>query len=86
MRLLKNGKNTLRAEITNISGHGFWMLFDGKEYFLPFGKYPWFKDATVSAISNVQVFHGHHFHWPDLDVDLSVEILNNPNRYPLTYK
>ncbi len=86
MKLLKNGKNILKPEITNVSEHGLWIFINGKEYFLPFKKYPWFKDATISSISNVKLIHNHHFYWPDLDVDLSIEILNNPDNYPLTYK
>lgn len=86
MKSVKNGKNTLAIEITNISKHGLWILFEGREYFLPFKKYPWFRDAKISSITKVEVFHNHHLYWPDLDVDLSTEILNNPENYPLTYK
>ena len=86
MKSLKNGKNTLKAEITNISEHGFWILLAKKEYFLPFEKYPWFKDAKISSIVNVKIFHNHHLYWPDLDVDLTTEILENPQNFPLTYK
>ena len=86
MKSLKNGKNILRAEITNISAHGFWIFLSGKEYFLPFEQYPWFKDAKISAITNLKILHGHHLYWPDLDVDLTTEILENPENYPLIYK
>lgn len=86
MKLLKNGRNTSKAEITNISQHGFWILLAEKEYFLPFEKYPWFKEAKISAITNLKVLHGHHLYWPDLDVDLTTEILENPENYPLIYK
>jgi len=85
MKSLKNGKSTSKIEITNISQHGFWIFIDKKEYFLPFKKYPWFKDAKISAILNVKISHGHHLYWPDLDVDLSTKILTDPDRYPLTY-
>jgi hypothetical protein len=80
------GESTLRAEVTNISEHGFWILLSDKEYFLPFEKYPWFRDAKISAITNIQIFHNHHLYWPDLDVDLSTEILENPDHYPLIYQ
>ncbi|MBI5399284.1 DUF2442 domain-containing protein [Candidatus Saganbacteria bacterium] len=86
MRSSKNGKNILKPEITNISEHGFWTLLQGREYFLSFKKYPWFKEAKISAITNVKLFHNHHLYWPDLDVDLSTEILANPDKYPLIYK
>ena len=85
MKSLENGKTISNPEITNISEHGFWILLDKKEYFLPFAKYPWFKDAKISSLINVELLHGHHLHWPELDVDLSIEILDNPERYPLSY-
>ncbi len=86
MKSLKNGKNTLKPKIINISEHGFWILLNDKEYFLPFITYPWFKDAKISSIINVELFHNHHLYWPELDVDLSIEILTNSDKYPLTYK
>jgi hypothetical protein len=27
-----------------------------------------------------------NLHWPKLDVDLKIEILQNPEKYPLLYK
>jgi len=79
-----NGKNISKPEITNISEHGFWIFLQNKEYFLPFDNYPWFKDATVSQISDVELIRNHHLYWPKLDVDLTTEILENPGKYPLT--
>ena len=86
MKLLKNGKNISKPEITNISEHGFWIYIRAKEYFLSFKEYPWFKDAKISSITDVELMHGHHLYWPKLDVDLTTEILENPEKYPLTYK
>ncbi len=86
MKLLKNGKNILKPEITNISEHGFWIFLKNKEYFLPYKQYPWFKDANISSITDVKLIHNHHLYWPKLDVDLSTEILDNPEKYPLTSK
>lgn len=86
MKLLKNGKSISKPEITNISEHGFWIFLKNKEYFLSFYNYPWFKDATVSQISDVELIHNHHLYWPKLDVDLTTEILEHPEKYPLTYE
>jgi hypothetical protein len=36
MKSKKLGKSTSEAEVTNVSKHGFWMLINGKEYFLAF--------------------------------------------------
>jgi hypothetical protein len=37
------GPATSEAEVTNISAHGFWLLVDGRELFLPFDEFPWFN-------------------------------------------
>ncbi len=86
MKLLKTGKNILKPEVTNISEHGFWIILKAKEYFLSFDEYPWFKDANISAVTDIVFSHNHHLYWPQLDVDLSTDILDNPGKYPLIYK
>ena len=80
------GKNTSHIEVQNISQNGIWIFVKDREYFLSYKDYPWFKDAKVSEIHNVTLFHGSHLHWPDLDVDLELESLRNPERYPLIYR
>ncbi len=86
MKSSKHGKNISDAEVSHISAHGFWLLVHDKEYFLPFDENPWFKDATISQILNVELFHGHHLHWPDLDVDLELDAIATPEKFPLIYK
>ncbi len=77
------GTGTSTAEITNISKHGFWLLLDGREMFLWFEHFPWFKQAAVDAILNLERPAPEHLRWPDLDVDLAVESIEHPERYPL---
>lgn len=43
-----HGTATSNIEVTNISKHGFWMLIDGRELFLPFEDFPWFKNRLVA--------------------------------------
>ncbi len=86
MKSLENGKNISKPEVTNVSEHGFWILIEKKEYFLPFGEYPWFLNAKISSLINVKLISDHHLYWPELDVDLSIKILAHPERYPLCYK
>lgn len=76
----------LDVEVTNISKHGFWLLIQGRELFLPFEDFPWFKDVPVGQLLNVQLPHSHHLYWPDLDVDLAVESIEHPERFPLVSK
>jgi hypothetical protein len=80
------GAATSEAEITNISKHGFWLLLDGSELFLPFEDFPWFKQATIEQILRVERSASGHLHWPGLDVELSVNSIEHPERYPLKSK
>ena len=77
------GSNILEAEVTNISRHGFWIYLGGQELFLPFEDFPWFRRASVSEILNVERPMDHHLYWPDLDVDLTIESIEHPDRFPL---
>ncbi len=83
MRSQTLGKRISRPEVSNISAHGFWLNMGGKESFLPFEEYPWFKKAKVGEILNVRLVHKTHLHWPKLDVDLELKSLQDPDRYPL---
>lgn len=77
------GIDTSGAEVTNISRHGFWVLLDARELFLSFDEFPWFTDAAVGAILNMERPQEHYLRWPELDVDLAVESIEHPSRYPL---
>lgn len=77
------GATTSTPEVTNISRHGFWLLLDETEYFLPFAQFPWFRDAPVAAILHVERLHAEHLYWPSLDVDLELDSIRHPERYPL---
>lgn len=69
--------------MTHTSPQGLALLLGDRELFLPFNEFPWFREAPVSAILNVEWPQPHHLYWPDLDVDLAVESIENPERYPL---
>lgn len=55
----------------------------GKEHFLSYAEFSWFKDARLSEIEEVQLTHGRYLRWEELDVDLDLDSLD---RYPLKYK
>lgn len=86
MESAKLGSSTLKAEVTNISRHGLWLLLAERELFLPFDKFPWFKHAPVDAVLHVEWPQPHHLYWPDLDVDLAVESIEHPEKFPLVSK
>ena len=84
MNSLNHGKPTSRAEVTNISAHGLWLLLRERELFLSYEDFPWFRDQPVKAIVRVEEPTPGHFHWPDIDIDLSEVIIEHPERFPLT--
>ena len=71
--------------VFHISIHGFWILVQDKEHFLSFDEFPWFREAGISQIHNVKLLRRKHLHWPELDVDLELECLEFPEKYPLKY-
>ncbi|ALJ66429.1 MULTISPECIES: DUF2442 domain-containing protein [unclassified Synechocystis] len=83
MSLETLGKNISTVEITHISSHGIWLLSGDNELFLSYDDFPWFKNALVKHIFNVIEPTANHFYWPDLDVDLTLDIIKHPERFPL---
>lgn len=79
-------KNTSAVDVTNISSHGVWLLAGDKEFFMSHEDFPWFKNVPVGKVLNVEEPAPGHFYWPDLDVDLTAEIIEHPERFPLKSK
>jgi hypothetical protein len=77
------GISTSPVEVANISQHGFWLLLEDEELFLPFSEFPWFRDAAIGKILHVELPSSNHLYWPELDVDLAVESIRHPERFPL---
>ena len=86
MRSSAHGTSTSNVEVLNISPHGIWLWVKGKEFFLSYEDFPWFKDASLAAIYRVQVIHGRSLRWEELDVDLALDSLEHSDRYPLKYQ
>jgi uncharacterized protein DUF2442 len=86
MKSVAPGPSTSLVEVTNVSSHGFWLFIGDRELFVPFRDFPWFKDASISEITSVQLPSPHHLYWPDLDVDLAVDSIEHPEKYPLVSK
>jgi hypothetical protein len=69
--------------VTNVSQHGFWLFVGERELFVAFAEFPWFREAAIGALTNVELPSAHHLYWPDLDIDLAVESIEYPEKYPL---
>jgi hypothetical protein len=77
------GAGTLDVEVTNVSVHGFWLLLGAEELYVRFSEFPWFKDVSIAKLANVVRPQPNHLYWPDLDVDLAVESIRHPEKFPL---
>lgn len=84
MRSSRCGK-TPSVSVENITPFGIWLFVKRKEYFLNYKDYPFFREQVLSAIQDVQLLHGYHLYWPQLDVELEIDNLENPEKYPLQY-
>jgi len=69
-----------------VSGHGVWLLIDGRELFLAYDDFPWFKDAAIGKILNVEMTAPGHIRWPELDIDVAIESIDHPEKFPLKAK
>jgi hypothetical protein len=77
------GSGTLAVEITHVSRHGFWLLLDNEELLVSFVEFPWFREATIDQLLNVERPTADHLHWPQLDLDLSIQSVRDPSAFPL---
>ena len=84
MKSKRLGKTISDVEI-HTTQFGIWLLIQDIEYFLSYKDYPWFRDSTLSNLYDVKLLHGHHLRWEALDIDLELEALQFPERYPLIY-
>jgi hypothetical protein len=83
MKSATPGQSTSPVEVTNVSPHGFWLFVHERELFVPFKEFPWSREASVREITNVELPSPHHLYWPELDIDLAVESIESPEKYPL---
>ena len=74
-----------KSQITSVEKDGFWLLTDEGELFVSFEQYPAFKKATIKQIFGFRERFG-DFHWDELDIDIELDALKFPERYPLKFK
>ncbi len=83
MSSLAHRNNNLDVKITNISIFGIWISIRNKKIFMSYDDFPWFKDRSIRSIINVEDPSEGHLFWPDLEVDLTEESIEHPERFPL---
>lgn len=81
--LEKNGTTT--AEVTMINARGILLFVGGKEYYLSYDRYPWFRNAKVSDVLDVTMPDEESLRWDAIDVDLEIDSIIHPERYPISF-
>lgn len=82
----KNNTNAISASVLMINNQGIMISVEGNDYFLSYNRVPWLKDATVRNILNIKMSGKNAVEWPDLDIDLEIDSLKHPERYPLVMR
>ena len=82
----KNNSNSTSASVLMINAQGIMLSVCGQDYFLSYNRLPWMQDAPIRSVLNVRMSGSDAIVWPDLDVDLEIESLRHPERYPLVIK
>lgn len=79
----KSNISSTSVDVLMINDRGVMLSVQGQDYFLSYNRVPWMRDATINEVLEVQMSGKNAIEWPKLDIDLEVESLKHPERYPL---
>ena len=82
----RNSLKNTSVSVLMINAQGIMLSVLGNDYFISYNRIPWMQDAPIRSVLNVQLSGSSAIEWPDLDVDLEIESLRHPERYPLVMK
>ena len=71
------------VEVLGLTPHALWLMVGGHELMLDFSRFPWFSRASLEDVCDVTLLHAQHLCWPRLDVDLHIDSIEHPERFPL---
>jgi hypothetical protein len=74
------------VNVRSIMPNGILISVGDNDYYLAYDRLPWFREAKVSDIFNVEMCGDEGIRWNALDVDLEIESLIHPEKYPLVMK
>lgn len=69
-----------------INAQGIFLTVLGEDFFISYHRLPWLKDARISDVLNVRMCGRSAIEWEALGIDLEIESLKHPERYPLLMK
>jgi hypothetical protein len=79
----RGARTSAEPEVLGLTPHALWLLVGDRELMLDFVRFPWFKGASIEDACDVELLHGVHLRWPRLDVDLLIDSVEHPERFPL---
>ena len=79
----KSNTNSTSVDVLMINEKGVMISVMGQDFFLSYNRVPWMRDATINEVLDVRMNGKNAIEWPKLEVDLEVESLRHPERYPL---
>ena len=80
-----NSQNT-SVSVLMINAQGIMLSVKGNDFFISYNRVPWLRDARISDVLNVRMCGHSAIEWEALGVDLEIESLKHPERYPLIMK
>lgn len=83
---LRSSSHDTSVCVLMINDKGLMISVQGQDYFLSYNRIPWMRNASIADALNVQMSGRNAIEWPNLDVDLEIESLKHPERYPLLIK
>lgn len=84
--LLESNIGNISANVLMINSQGIMISVCGNDYFLSYNRIPWMLSAAIGDVLNVRMSGRNAIEWPALNVDLEIESLQHPERYPLIMK
>lgn len=83
--LNSNSQNT-SVSVLMINAQGIMISVCGNDFFISYNRMPWLKDARISDVLNIRMAGRNAIEWETLGVDLEIESLRHPERFPLIMK
>ena len=74
------------VSVLMINAQGIMLSVLGQDYFVSYNRVSWLRDARISSALNVRIAGPNAIEWPELDIDLEIDSLKHPERYPLAMK
>jgi len=74
---------TSSVKVLSLTARGVWLHAQGEDHFLTYESFPWFRNAVVDAVFNVEPLGSDGLRWPDLGIDLLIDSIRDSDNYPL---